>query len=277
MTIPSPVTVLNVDDDPAGRYAITQVLLRESWQVREAATGRQALRRAAEQPDLILLDVRLPDLDGFEVCLRLRSDPATAAIPVLHLSAHFTEDADVARGLRHADGYLRKPLKPAELVAKVRELLAARQPRGATRPGGAGGQPGQRAALSAAARDRPLRVLVVDDVKDIADSQAMLLGLWGGFEVRVAYHGPAALEAARTWRPDVVLLDISMPGMSGYEVARRLRDEVGLAGARLVAITAYGDVQAPAGGTAFDHHLRKPADPEQVRRLLASCSPGGSA
>src|SRR5581483_5397086 len=100
------------------------------------------------------------------------------------------------------------------------------------------------------------RLLVVDDNKDAADSLAMLLRLQG-HEVRVAYSGMAALEMTKTYTPDVVFLDIGMPGMDGYEVARRLRQTPGLGNVMLAALTGWGQKEdrrrtAEAG---FDHHL----------------------
>src|SRR5262249_53123368 len=125
----SAISVLNVDDDEAKRYTISRILKKEGFTVREAETGADALRKAvAERPDLIILDVSLPDLDGFEVCRRLKSNPDVAAIPVLHLSARFILSEHRTRGLDSgADGYLTQDVEPAELLATVRSLLRMRE------------------------------------------------------------------------------------------------------------------------------------------------------
>jgi CheY-like chemotaxis protein len=117
--------ILNVNDDDANRYALTQTLKRTGYRVEEARTGAEALRLVAEsRPDLVVLDVDLPDIDGFEVCRRIKADPHTAAIPVLHLSAHFVLEQDRVHGLvSGADGYLIQPVEPPELVASIRGLL----------------------------------------------------------------------------------------------------------------------------------------------------------
>ena len=116
--------ILHVDDDEANRYAVTRSLVKAGYDVTEAADGATALRLAAGRPDLIILDVRLPDVDGFEVCRRVKRDPRTADIPVLHLSATFTTGGDKAAGLDGgADAYLVRPVEPVELVATVRALL----------------------------------------------------------------------------------------------------------------------------------------------------------
>ena len=118
------------------------------------------------------------------------------------------------------------------------------------------------------------RVLVVDDNEDAANSLAMLLDA-EGIEHRVVHDGPSALAAADAFRPDVVLLDIGMPGMDGYEVARRLRAQPLHAHARLVALTgwSYEQDQARSRAAGFDHHLRKPAHIDELMALLASIDP----
>lgn len=113
------------------------------------------------------------------------------------------------------------------------------------------------------------RVLVVDDNAEAADSLAEIVSLLG-HAVEVAYDGPSALDKARAHPPDVVLCDIGLPGMSGYEVAAALR-AAGAASMQLVAVTGYTrpeDLQR-AARAGFDVHLAKPCDPAQIERLLA--------
>jgi PAS domain S-box-containing protein len=124
----SPGTILNVDDDDLGRFALTHVLRGAGFQVREAATGGEAVRLLGDRPDLILLDVHLPDTSGFDLCRRLKEDPATAAIPVIFLSAVAVQDQDRIRGLEiGGDDYLVKPVDPAVVVAHVRAVLRIHQ------------------------------------------------------------------------------------------------------------------------------------------------------
>ena len=123
----SVTTILNVDDNEANRYAISRMLKRAGFATVEAANGAEALRAVADRPDLVILDVNMPDLDGFEVCRRIKADPATASIPVLHMSASYILSEDKARGLEEgADGYLIRPVEPPELIATVRALLRVR-------------------------------------------------------------------------------------------------------------------------------------------------------
>lgn len=114
------------------------------------------------------------------------------------------------------------------------------------------------------------RILVVDDNLDAAEGLAMLLSL-RGHEVATAYDGPSAIEQARKVQPDVVLLDIGLPRLDGFEVARRLREEHPSRPMLLVALTGYGQerdrVRAREAG--FDHHLLKPVRLEMLEQLLA--------
>jgi PAS domain S-box-containing protein len=118
-------------------------------------------------------------------------------------------------------------------------------------------------------------VLVTDDNRDAADSLARLLKAWG-HTVRVTYDGPTAITAARDFRPRVVLLDIGLGGMSGYEVAEQLRREPGLEAMRLIALTGFGQEEdrRRSQEAGFHHHLVKPVDPEELQRLLAEAADG---
>ena len=119
------------------------------------------------------------------------------------------------------------------------------------------------------------RILVVDDKTDSADSLALLLQVMG-HETRAAYSGPTALEAAADFDPDTVLLDLGMPGMDGFEVARRIRAEPGGEDKLLVALTGYNqeDDLRRCKEAGFDTHLCKPADLDALRDLLQSFQNG---
>ncbi len=133
--------------------------------------------------------------------------------------------------------------------------------------------PLQASGAAAAAENRSpfsaRRILVVDDNVDAAESQGELLRL-AGHETRVAHSGPAALQIVEVFQPDIVLLDIGMPGMDGYEVARQMRQRANLMPTILVAVTGYGTdqdrVRSEAAG--FDAHLVKPIEPDELRRIL---------
>jgi len=112
------------------------------------------------------------------------------------------------------------------------------------------------------------RILVVDDSVDSAETLGELLRIWG-HEVRLAHDGPGAVEAAREYLPEVILLDIGLPGMDGFAVATQLRKEK-IGGRMLVALTGYGEQQdrKRTQEVGFDHHLVKPIDPDTLQKLL---------
>ena len=118
-----------------------------------------------------------------------------------------------------------------------------------------------------------LRVLVVDDNRDAADSLAILLDLWG-HQTRLAYDGHSGLREALAFRPHVAFLDVMMPGLSGPEVARRLRQGPGLERTVLVALTATepDDPRLDGHLGAFDHYLKKPYSLEALEGLLSDCA-----
>lgn len=119
----------------------------------------------------------------------------------------------------------------------------------------------------------PRRVLVVDDNRDSADSIAMLLKLLGA-DVHVVYDGPGALSAIDAFQPSVVLLDIGLPSMDGYEVARRIRQRPELNALTLIALTGWGQTEdrVRSREAGFQHHLVKPADPTVLQSLLETPS-----
>lgn len=128
MSQPINPTILVVDDNEAMRYALVRHLHRAGYKTREAGTAREARRMALEKPDLIILDVKLPDGLGYDVCREIKADLSTRTIPVLHISATFRMSSDRVKGLDSgADAFLTGPVEPDELLANVKVLLRLRQ------------------------------------------------------------------------------------------------------------------------------------------------------
>ena len=152
----NPPLILVVDDNPPLRYALGRTLRQHGFQVIDAATGEEALRIAiSEQPDLVLLDVNLPDLHGFDVTRRLRSEERTKAIPILQISASFVQMEHRMQGLAAgADAYLVEPVEPGELVANIRALLRMRDAEA--------GLERTMAMLAAVVEASPLPIIVFD-------------------------------------------------------------------------------------------------------------------
>lgn len=121
----SPILILNVDDYEQARYVKTRLLRNAGFLVEEASNGSDALDMVAKlQPNLVLLDVRLPDIDGLEVCRRIKSSPATRGVNVIHTSAAFISDQDARDGLASgAARYIPVPFEPHDLIAAVRAVV----------------------------------------------------------------------------------------------------------------------------------------------------------
>lgn len=127
MTDASQAKVLVVEDDPAKRYTIVRHLRRNGFEVDEAETGAEGLRRVQALPDIVILDVKLPDMSGFEVCDSIKGNSVTRSVLVLELSARYVSIADRVYGLNSgADGYLTHPVDLAELVAFIHSLIRLR-------------------------------------------------------------------------------------------------------------------------------------------------------
>ena len=120
-------TVLVVDDNPATRYSTSRIIRAAGFKVSEAGSGGEALELSEKGVSAVVLDVHLPDMDGFQVCRVIRSRPATELLPVVHLSAAYVKNEDPVPGLNPgADGYMVHPVEPAVLIATLQALIRAR-------------------------------------------------------------------------------------------------------------------------------------------------------
>ena len=160
------------------------------------------------------------------------------------------------------EAHSRGPGLGSEFAIRLPVLSRAAEP--VARPEAAAGSPA-----------RPLRVLVVDDNEDTAEMMSLLLRL-EGHEVEVAHSGPSALEAAAAHRPDVIVLDIGLPGLDGFQVAERLRQDPAMKEVMLIAASGYGQEadRRRSWEAGFDHHLVKPVDPDEIQRLLVEAAEG---
>jgi sigma-B regulation protein RsbU (phosphoserine phosphatase) len=123
------IRILNVDDNEVQRYATTRTLTSAGFEVIEAGTAKEALSLVSSDVSLIVVDVDLPDIDGFQLTRTLKGEPATADIPIIQVSAVFSGYSHVRDGLRNgADAYFTFPLDPTSLISTVRKLAKSRLP-----------------------------------------------------------------------------------------------------------------------------------------------------
>jgi signal transduction histidine kinase/DNA-binding response OmpR family regulator len=238
-------TVLVVDDEPSIRRFLRHILETEGFLVIESRSGEDAVAIARrEKPSLVLLDLVLPDINGFEVLSRLKEKPETEEIPVIILS--IIEDEEKCFRLGASD-YLPKPINRERLVDRVTSLIAA----------------GRNYK-----REGPHRVLAVDDDDSVLRALATILASHG-FEVDIARNGKDGLEIAKANPPDLIILDLMMPIMSGHEVLLALKQNSSLAEIPVMILTAAEPderIRALQGGA--ESLLTKPFSEKELAKLV---------
>jgi signal transduction histidine kinase/CheY-like chemotaxis protein len=238
-------TVLVVDDEPSIRRFLRHILESEGFLVMEARTGEDAVSIARrERPAIVLLDLVLPDIDGFEVLGRLKEHSTTRSIPVIILSIIEDEERCFRLG---ASDYLPKPIDRERLVDRVSRLIAAGPARKSHGPG---------------------HVLAVDDDDSVLKAVATIL-TGHGFSVDIARNGKDALDIAREKQPDLIILDLMMPGMSGHEVLLALKQNSGTAEIPVMILTAAEPderIRALQGGA--ESLMTKPFTEKQLAKLV---------
>lgn len=253
--------ILIVDDVNENLHAL-MTILRDDYAIVAANSGEKALELAQRkpQPDLILLDIKMPGMDGYSVLARLKANPDTADIPVIFVTA-LAEAADEARGLTlGVADYITKPVNPDLLHLRVRIQLELQRHRR---------HPVTFDVAQNATPENPASLLVVDDVPE--NIHELLAALKDDYRIMVANSGAKAIELVQgPTPPDLVLLDIVMPGMDGYEVCRRIKATP--AGNRIpvIFVTVVDAAQQKVRG--FDlggaDYITKPFDIDEVRARI---------
>jgi diguanylate cyclase (GGDEF)-like protein len=253
--------ILIVDDVRESLHALTSIL-GDDYAIAAATGGERALElaRRQPQPDLILLDIRMPGMDGYSVLAALKIDPATAEIPVMFVTA-LAEPEDEARGLAlGVADYIAKPINPELLKARVKAQLELRRYRR---------HPVLFDVAAHADREQRPALLLVDDIPE--NIHELREALQDEYRIMVASNGARALELVQgAAPPDLVLLDVVMPGMDGYETCRRLKATP--AGNRIPVIfvtvidSTEGKVKGLDMGAA--DYVTKPFDIDEVRARI---------
>jgi diguanylate cyclase (GGDEF)-like protein/PAS domain S-box-containing protein len=250
--------ILIVDDVHENLHALMNVL-RGDYAILAATSGDKALELAqhSPQPDLILLDIKMPGMDGYSVLAQLKSHPATADIPVIFVTA-LAEAADEARGLTlGVADYITKPVNPELLHLRVRTQLALQRYRRDPLMLNISGQrdPGRTPSL-----------LVVDDLPE--NIHELLEALKDDYRIMVARSGAKALELIEgPTPPDLVLLDVVMPEMDGYEVCRRIKASPVGNRIPVIFVTVVDEPQNKVDGFNIGaaDYITKPFDIDEVR------------
>ena len=213
-----PREILLIEDNPISRKAVRAALQAEGFAVVEAPDGGTGLELMAQRlPDLVLQDLLLPDMSGFELITQLRALPGADRIPILALTGLMARDDERKIADAQFTDYLFKPVEPTLLVSTVRTYLAS-------------GDAGLQKTID------HRRVLVIDDEPTQLKLFATYLRQLG-FEVITASDGFEGLIKARDCRPDAIASDVLMPGMDGFELCMNLRSDPELAGIPIVLLS----------------------------------------
>jgi CheY-like chemotaxis protein len=243
-----------VEDSPTASAQLARYLQELGAQVEVLPHGTGVLERAiALQPDVILLDILLPDDDGWNVLRQLKAEPRTQAIPVIIVSV--VDLPERARALGAAAALL-KPLDRAMLEQALRRVLARQEDAFI-----------QVVLVAIPTTGRPKLLLAEDNEANIATLSDYLRAK--GYDLIIARNGGEAIIRAQEERPDAILMDIQMPGVDGLEAIRRIRADVRLAQIPIIAVTALampGDRERCLAAGA-DEYVTKPV---QLRKLVAT-------
>ncbi|WP_374315995.1 response regulator [Aquabacterium sp.] len=227
--VPSRPRLLLVDDDVSTINLLGNMLSGDG-ELQFATTGTDAIRLArSDPPDLILLDLEMPGQSGFDVCKELKRDPQLASVPII-VATSFSDSATEARALETgAVDFVSKPLKPSQVITRVRNQLRLRHVH-------------ERLPVKVGGATRPPRILIVDD--DVSSIRFMRQALdEPGAQFYFATTGSEAVARAQHEEPDVVLLDAHMPDLNGFEVCGRFQQDERLRHTPIVFVTRYSDAE----------------------------------
>jgi two-component system cell cycle response regulator len=243
--------ILVVDDHPVNLKLVCELLQSEGYEVSKAADADEALAAIdGARPDLILMDIALPGMDGLTLTRKIKEEGRCPGVPIVALTAFAMKgDAEKAADAG-CDGYLSKPIDTRRFPGQVAAFFDRAQP-----------------DLAPDA----LKVLVIeDDAVDLKLVAAVLST--GGLVVQQRHSADGAVEAVVADPPDVVLLDIRLPGVDGRDLARRLRSDPRTSSIPIVAVTAYPSVYSPEElrEAGCDLCIVKPIDTRELPRTLGA-------
>jgi len=272
--------ILVIEDNPINLELMTYLLRAWGHEAISATDGQAGLDVVrADPPDLVVCDIQMPGLDGYEVARALKADAALARVPLLAVTA-FAMVGDHDRALRAGfDGHFSKPIDPAQCMAELARFLpgvpAAPKPSPAPPPGEIAVQRPIRPELCAIAPG--LVVLMVDDTDANLAFKVSLLEP-AGYQVLTAGGGEQAFELARTRHVDLILSDVVMHEGNGFELLERVRSDVVLHAMPFIFLTATArDDASRDHGLALgaDAYLVRPIEPESLLAALREQLPAG--
>ncbi|MGD1975553.1 MAG: response regulator, partial [Desulfobacterales bacterium] len=261
--------ILIVDDEPLNVKLLEAKLSAEKYETSTAYSGAEALEKIVDAaPDLILLDIMMPDMNGYEVTQRLKDNPDSRDIPVILVTALDGTDNKIKGLEAGADEFLNKPVSTPELLARVKSLLRLKQYQDQLKSPSHSEKiytaPISAESATQKSVDLPSILLVEDDEKDAKLIQSYLYG--EPYQIKLVKDGEETLSCVEQEKVDLIMLDILLPGINGFEVCRRLKKNDHTRNIQIVAITSLGDLESKIKGLELgaDDYLVKPINRHEL-------------
>lgn len=234
-----PIKVLIIEDEEALLSVLEHKLIREGYEVALARDGEQGLEEIrTAKPDVVLLDIVMPKLDGFGVLAKLKNEGLIYKLPVIIIS-NSGQPVEIDRALKlGARDYLVKAeFSPDEVVQKVRKVMS-------DPPAAAAAEESEPVSIlppsaNRAASGPSARILIIEDDQFLRDLMERKL-IKEGFVVETAIEGESGLQKIKSWRPDLVLLDIILPGLDGFSILEKVKADASVASIPVILLTNLG-------------------------------------
>ena len=260
--------ILVVDDDPIN-VKFLKALLTGEYNVTTAANGVQAIDIIQQKmPDLILLDIMMPELDGFSVTRKLKSDPETQNIPIILITA-LSSESDKIKGIEAgADEFLNKPVNQTELKARVKSLLKLRvyqeQLSGRINSGEKAISTLHHAETKDDISNLPTILLVEDNRKDLNILNIYLENQ--PYRLMTVQNGKEAVSKCQNQKVDLIVLDLILPGLDGFDVCRTLKKNESTRNIQILMVSSKTDLESKLKGIELgaDEFLIKPVNREEL-------------
>ena len=262
--------ILIVDDEPLNVKLLAAMIPSEQYDTVLACSGEEALKIVTDvPPDLILLDIMMPGLTGYEITRILKSDPESQDIPIVLVTAFGGTDSEIKGLEAGADEFLNKPVNKTELLARVKSLLRLRQYKQQinARTCSINSIINKKEEKNFSEKEIDLpSILIVEDNK--IDEKLLQRYLQGEpYQIKLAKDGEEAISRAQQERIDVILLDLILPRKNGYEVCSTLKEMKSTQNIQIVAITGLSDLESKLKGIELgvDDYLIKPVNMHVLR------------
>ena len=268
--------ILVVDDEPLNVKLLTAMIPSDQYDTASAFSGNEALRLVRDfQPDLILLDIMMPGLNGYDLTRILKSNTESRDIPVVLITAFRGSEYEIKGLEAGADEFLNKPVNKTELLTRAKSLIRLRQYKEQLKSRTCSiksvtHKKKAKNCLDNEELDLPTILIVEDNKVDARLIQRYLHG--EPYQIKLAGNGEEAISRSQQERIDVLLLDLLLPGKNGFEVCRTLKEGEKTQNIQIVAITGLSDLESKLKGIELgvDDYLVKPVNMHVLRTRVKS-------